>query len=179
MTYMLKKLKNIILDIVFILVVLLSIYLFIISPMTVFGKSMNPALVENDTLLVNKLHYYLTEPKHEEIVVFKYSKNREIDYVSRIIALEGESIEIKPDGVYLNNKRLTEKYVVGTTKIDREDAFMKENQQVIVPEKSVFVMGDNREYANDSRHFGFVSISDLIGLPFIRILPFNSLNILW
>lgn len=95
-----------------------------------------------------------------------------VSYIKRVIGVAGDHIVISDDGsVYLNNEKLDEPYL-------REEKTIKggEYTDLIVPEGSVFVMGDNRSDSRDSRYFGCVPISKVNGYVIFRIWPLNRIG---
>ena len=112
-----------------------------------------------------------------DIVVFINEKTKELSqklygspsgWVKRIIGLPGDSIEIKNGVVYLNDQPLKEPYTAKARSTFGE-AYLSECKKVIIPENSVFVMGDNRKGSGDSREIGFIDIKDID-----HVLPFKS-----
>ena len=98
-----------------------------------------------------------------DVIVFKAPPDPEKDYVSRIIGIEGDTVMLKDGNVYLNSKLLDEsKYLQSDVKT-YDGAFLKEGQKVKIPLENYFVMGDNRQYSTDSRDWGFVPSSSIIG----------------
>jgi signal peptidase I len=149
---------------------------FLVQAFYIPSPSMVPTLQKNDRVLVNKLSYKLHAVHHGDIVVFKAPKGIEPpvkDLVKRVIGLPGDTVEGRPDGyVYVNGKKLTEKYVAapGLT----TPGFSKRT----VPPKSYWVMGDNRTVSEDSRFFGFIPKRDIVGRVFIRIWPLSRIDLL-
>ena len=119
---------------------------------------MKPTLLLGDRILVDKNIYQINEPKRGEIVIFPYPVNQKQDFIKRIVAIGGDTIEIKEKQVYLNGELLSESYAV------HKDPHMIPADQhprdffgpVVIPEDSVFTMGDNRDNSYDSRFWGFV-----------------------
>lgn len=149
---------------IFIAVVLaLIIRLFFFEVFLVDGSSMYPTLQHQERLVVNKIVYSLRKPEREEIVVFSYSPHR--DFIKRIVATEGETVEIKDGYVYLNGTKLQESYINGNTTPDFGP--------VLVPEGHYFVMGDNRKNSMDSRDpsVGFVSMEKIKGKAMFVFWP--------
>ena len=132
------------------LVVAFLVRNFVVEPYLVEGASMNPTLQSHERLMINRSIYYFTEPSRGEIVVFKYPRDQKRDYIKRVIAIPGDTVEIREGDVYLNGQILKENYILEKAKAD----FPK----VIVPPKHIFVLGDNRNNSEDSRYknVGFV-----------------------
>jgi signal peptidase I, bacterial type len=133
----------------------------------VFNISMQNTLVEGQRLFEDKLSYHLTVPKRGEIVIIN-SKEEHRNLVKRVIGLPGETIDFRDGAVYINGEKLDETYAKGQT-------FPRNfRTPYVVPEDHVFVLGDNREYSEDSRTFGAVHYSDIDGRVLFRIWPLNQ-----
>lgn len=144
----------------------------------IHGDSMSPTLVENDAIMVNKMIYRLKSPKHGDVVVFKQSGQEHSYYnVKRIIALPGETIEIKDGQIYINGEQYNESIEVEA--ITNSGIAQK---PYTLEDDEYFVLGDNRNQSIDSRFqsFGTVVKGDIIGKAWIRMNQFkfvSSLNI--
>jgi signal peptidase I len=156
--------------------------------------SMEPTLLVGDFLLVNKFIYVrpvfpiesvilpIKKLERKDIVVFKYPRDLSKDFVKRVIALEGEKIEIKDKEVYINDKPLEERYKVH---IDSQiyqkgnyyqyDDVIRDNfGPVVVPPGHVFVMGDNRDNSLDSRYWSFLPVSYIKGRPWLIYFSYEA-----
>ncbi|EOD00368.1 signal peptidase I [Caldisalinibacter kiritimatiensis] len=147
---------------------------FIFNTTYVIGTSMNPTLQETDRLFTNKIVYRISEPKRRDIVVLKAPDEPKKDYIKRVIAVEGDLVEIKNGKVYVNGEELKETYI---HKDIQTGEYIKTlgNIKLKVPENYVYVLGDNR-YRNaskDSRYFGPVPIKSVKGKAFFRFYPFD------
>ena len=134
-----------------------------------------------DHLLVNKFIYGVKlpvtgtvvipwkDPKRDDIVVFKYPKDRATDYIKRVVGVAGDTVEIKNKQLYINGKAVENPYIQFTDKnIMKASAGPRDNMgPVKVPAGSLFVMGDNRDNSYDSRFWGFVPLKDVLGKAFI------------
>jgi signal peptidase I len=135
--------------------------------------SMRPTLIENDRVLVNKILYDYKEPKHGDIIVFRYPVDGKKDFIKRLVGLPGDTIEIRQGKVLINDEPLPKdspmrKYYY----YNREDwEYGKENMKIKVPANSYFVLGDNSAQSSDSRNWGFVPKSNLIGKAFMIYWP--------
>ena len=136
----------------------------------------NSTLEEGDYLIINRMSYKFGEPKRGDIIVFESDLQQDDgtnkDLVKRVIGVSGDTIKIKDSKVYVNGKELNEPYI--------HDEITEGDIDTVVPENSVFVLGDNREISLDSRYeqVGFINESDILGKVFVRLYPFNKIGLL-
>jgi signal peptidase I len=139
------------------------------------SESMIPTLKIGDRVLVNKLSYDLHDVHRGDVVVFKAPRAAQSgdieDLVKRVIALPGETIEARDGLVYVDDRRLDEDYLPAGTRTANLPATK-------IPAGHVFVMGDNRGASKDSRYFGAVKESSIVGRAFVRIWPPGSIGLL-
>ena len=167
---------------------------FVVQAFQIPTGSMEPTLLVGDFLLVNKAIYAnpvlplegLIMPskniKRYDIVVFKYPRELWKDFVKRIIALEGEKIEIKNKQVYINDEPIPEKYKVhiDSNIHDRQSLYSYDDDirdnygPVVVPPGHCFVMGDNRDNSMDSRYWRFLPLSHIKGRPWIIYFSYKA-----
>jgi len=145
---------------------------FVVQAFKIPTGSMENNLLIGDHLLVNKFAYAPTLTRVEravlpidtirrgDILVFKYPEDPERDFIKRVIALPGETIELKKKRVYINGTRLDEPYVRYLSPPDEEDGDQFDVRvqygPVTVPAGHLFMMGDNRDNSQDSRYWGFL-----------------------
>lgn len=143
---------------IFVIAAIISIRIFIVQAYKMPAGSMLPTILIGDYILVNKYIYRFSDPKRCDLVIFPLPNKQNVNYVKRIVALEGDKLEIKEKKVFINGDRIVEPYTINTDdKILNPDLSPRDTfGPVIVPEKHVFVLGDNRDNSNDSRFFGFV-----------------------
>lgn len=153
------------------------IYLFIMQPNQVKGVSMVPTFHDGEYIFTSKVTYKFRDIQRGDVVVFKSPRNPDIEYIKRVIGLPGDTIRIGQGVVYVNNKPLEEPYISDTTNL-WEGGYLKEDEQVTVPDGKVWVMGDNRPRSSDSREFGPVTIESLIGQVFYRYFPPEKMGII-
>ena len=157
------------------LVIALFLRQFIVQSSLVFSGSMIPTLRSAshktfaDRLIVNKLVYHFNQPERGDIVLFNSPYNDGKQYVKRLIALPGETVEIRRGMVYINNKVLV---IPGVT-IRRDYSNLSKQ---IVPDNHFFMLGDNRPNSADSRVWGFVSKNELIGEALFIYWPINRIR---
>lgn len=128
------------------------------------NDSMAPTLIEGDRFASDTWYYKQGSPQRGDVVMFEIPGQDSSEHVKRIIALGGDTIEGKKDGVYVNGERLNEPYLMpgsseGQNSRDNSDIF----GQVRVPAGNYFLLGDNRQDSFDSRYFGAVPASKIKG----------------
>ena len=154
---------------IIIIVVVLFIKAFIITPIKVNGESMYPTLEEGDIMILNKTAYYFNKPKRFDIVVVDMPDEY---LIKRVIGLPGEKIEYKNNTLYVDGKKVKENFEHGKT----DDFNIKELGSDTVPEGYYLVMGDNRGNSLDSRELGFMKEEQLLGRTSLIILPFDRIG---
>ena len=155
-----------------IVIAVVLIRTYIITPVIVYGGSMLPNLSDGELLLVRKIGYDSATIEREDIVVIKDS-NEEI--IKRIIGLPGEHISYKNNKLYVNDKFFEEGYKFR----DTEDFNLEEICSCsTIPEGKYLVLGDNRPISKDSRskELGLVDDSDIVGKASVRIWPLTKIG---
>lgn len=154
-----KFLKNMLPYIIIVIVVVL-IRTFLITPVRVNGPSMYPTLKGGEIMLLNKLG----KIDRFDIVVLKIEKEED-NLIKRVIGLPGETVEIKDDQIFINDKLLEDKYAYGATyNIDK----------ITLKDDEYFVLGDNRKISLDSRLFGSIKAKEIKGTTNFVLYPFKS-----
>ena len=155
-----EYIKELLPYIIIILVVVL-IRTFIITPVRVNGKSMDPTLENNEIVLLKK---YDKSFERFDIVVFDYGDSH---LIKRIVGLPGETLYYYNNELYINNEKIAEDFLPKDTET-YDFVWDKE-----IPEGYYFVMGDNRTNSTDSRMIGLVSKSEIRGTTDFVLFPFN------
>ena len=145
-----EEAKDWLISIVIAVVLAFFIREFIVELYIVDGPSMRPTLQSQQRLVVNKFIYRFRAPEKGEILVFQYPRDPSRDFIKRVIAVPGDTVEIKDGRVLVNDQVLSEDYILEKTRGDYPKS--------TVPQGTVFVMGDNRNNSEDSRFadVGFV-----------------------
>ena len=144
--------------------------LFVVQPTKVRGESMEPTLHTNEYLLVEKISFRLHLPRRGDVVVFKYPRDEAENFIKRVIAVPGDTVEIVSGRVYINGQPIVEPYLL---QLPRESM-----PSTKIPQGQLFVLGDNRLNSNDSRSFGMVSLDEVLGRAWLRYWPINEITIL-
>jgi signal peptidase I len=167
----------------FVVAVILAIIIraFFIQAFKIPSRSMVPTLLVGDHILVSKFIYGIrvpftqarwprfVDPSRGDVIVFVYPEDRTKDFIKRVVAVGGDTIEIKDKKVFLNGKKVENKHIEHSTnqivpgRISPRDNY----GPAIIPKDHLFVMGDNRDESHDSRFWGFVPIADVKGEAFM------------
>lgn len=160
---------------------------FLIQPFKIPSGSMRMTLIEGDRLFVNKLNYGplvpltdyrlpgFSRPKRGDVIVFKYPIQRNKDFIKRLVAVGGETVEIKDGQVIINDKPVTEGSMA---KIHYYNygSYAPAGRKILVPEGQYFVMGDNSGSSHDSRYWGFVPEELVLGKADVIFWPPNRIR---
>ena len=172
--------------------VLLALFIraFIVQAFKIPSGSMQDTLLIGDQLLVNKFIYGVKlpftnitiipvkNPQRGEIIVFKYPEDPSKDFIKRVIAVGGDTVEIRNKVLYVNGHKQISEYAVHVDPrvFPREFQPRDNFGPIIVPKGKLFVMGDNRDESNDSRYWGFVDISAVRGRAILIYWSWDSQN---
>lgn len=178
---MLKRLGAFFLDILQIVIfagaIFLVLYLLVMQPHKIKGASMEPNFHDGEYLLTDKISYRFGEPGRGDVIIFKAPGTNGDDFIKRIIGLPGETVSVKEGKVFINNTLLKESYlpIDFTT---GPGTFLPEGALATVPAGHFFVFGDNRNHSADSRSFGFIEKSSIIGKAWFLYWPINNLGVI-
>lgn len=150
------------------IVLAIVVHLFLAQATVVYGQSMEPNLSPYQRLIVDKLTYHLRAPTRNDIVVLELPNVSDL-LVKRIVALPGESIEIRSGEVFVNDVRLDEPFL-------RDLGHVSMARTNLGP-LQYFVMGDNRDNSNDSRAFGPVEREQIVGRVWVRYWPLDDFTL--
>jgi signal peptidase I len=164
-------LKTLVRDILVTLVIAAVIFLALrttVQSFAIEGPSMEPNFYTGQRVLVNKLVYKFHEPQRGDVIIFRSPNSQQGDLIKRVIGLPGESVEIRDGKVYIHKQDgqvfpLDEPYVNEPAR----NAF----QGSTIPENAYFVLGDNRNHSEDSRHGWLVPRQNIIGEAWLITWP--------
>ncbi len=165
-----EKLKKIIKEVYPYFVIVLVVVLirsFIITPAIVDGKSMYPTLNDNNIVILNKLDYKINGLKRFDIIVVDYNGEK---LIKRVIGLPGEHIEYKNNMLFINGYLTNENFNHDNTSNFKLEmiGYLK------IPGDKYFVVGDNRNHSTDSRMIGLIDKKDIKGKVSLRLFPINK-----
>ena len=172
------------------IVLALFIRTFIVQAFKIPSGSMKETLLIGDHILVNKFLYGVKlpfvsttiiaykEPKRGDIVVFKFPEDPDKDFIKRVVGVAGDVVEGRDKKIFVNHEPLNHDYG-----IHKDSRIVPGNIQprdnfgpLVVPEKSLFVMGDNRDHSYDSRFWGFVDLKSVKGKAFLIYWSWDKSN---
>ncbi len=152
-------------DLAVAVVVCVLLITYVVQAFKVQGTSMSPELLDGERILVNKFVYRVADIERGDVVVFWYPEDPKLSFIKRVIALPGETIEIRRGVVFVDGTLLEEPYVASANEDHRSYG------PTLVRPGHYFVLGDNRGGSNDSRSWGLVPERYIYGKAFLRIWP--------
>ncbi len=161
----------------FVAVIVLPIRLFIAQPFIVSGDSMDPTFANGQYLVVDQISYRFENPKRGDVVIFRYPNDKKKFYIKRIIGLPSETIDIQNGRISITKKD-------GTKSLITEESYINpildnsDHMSVTLKNDEYFVMGDNRTRSSDSRIWGAVKNTLIVGKPFLRLFPITKVSII-
>jgi signal peptidase I len=159
----------------------LVVKVFLLQAFYIPSPSMYPTLKNGDRVLVNKLSYKLHDVNRGDVVVFERppseAESTIPDLIKRVIGLPGDSVSFQGGHVFINGNQLDEPYLPAgvTTTSDFAPNHCTTEAPCLVPPGDVWVMGDNRNDSKDSRYFGPIPESSIVGRAFVIVWPFNRI----
>ena len=156
----------------------LVIYIFLFRPFQVNGLSMYPNFQDKEYVLTNLIALRFQDPTRGDVIVFKAPTDQEKDYIKRILGIAGDTILLENGNVYINNQKLDESRYLKEEVKTYGGSFLKDSKEITVPQGQYFVMGDNRPYSSDSREWGFLKRSEVIGQSFFVYWPATQIRII-
>lgn len=163
--------------IVIALAIFVVVYRFLFQPHQVKGNSMYDNFYDGEYLLTDKISYRFNEPEYGDIVVFKAPQNEDYDYIKRIVGLPGDRVMIKSGHVYVNGQIFDESGYLDPEISTRPGQYARDGMTVSVPANQYFAMGDNRNNSSDSRDWGPVPLSNIVGKAWIKYWPLNKTGV--
>lgn len=146
---------------------------YVLQQFAVDGHSMDTTLHDGDRVLVNKLSYRLHDPNRGDVVVLETIEDAGArDLIKRVVGLPGETVEYRDCVLYVDGREIVEPYL--DPAIVQPGNCGEGQESLVVPENSVFVLGDNRGGSKDSRELGPIAYEELVGRAFVIIFPFSD-----
>mgnify|MGYP003393197178 CR=1 FL=1 len=157
------------------LIIVMPIRIFIAEPFVVSGASMDPSFHDGQYLIVDRISYRVSDPARGDVVIFEPPVDPDRYYIKRIIGLPTETIEIHGTNITVKNSEYPDGF-----KLD-ESFVSSDNQKydeltITLKNDQYFVMGDNRKASSDSRIWGPVKRTAIVGKPALRLFPVNAIS---
>ncbi len=171
-----KKKKGIVrnlLDYIIIILIVIVLRTFIITPAVVRQQSMEPTLFEKDIMLLNKIGVRFGNINRFDVVVIDLGNEY---IIKRVIGLPGEYIEYTDNKLYVNGIRVEEIFLEDD--VITSDFKLEDIDETIIGDNMYFVLGDNRINSTDSRIIGLINIKDIVGKTNIILYPFKHMKII-
>lgn len=135
------------------------------------GRSMFPTYEDRERLIVSRAHYLVTDIRRGDVIVFNSVERPDDEMlIKRVVGLPGDTLEFRSSELYINGQLVPEPYI-------KECLSRCSDRTWEVPEDSYFVMGDNRDGSRDSRVFGTVPISNVVGRVIFRYWPLSRIGL--
>jgi signal peptidase I len=153
------------------------VYVFIMAPYVVEGRSMEVTLHDRERIIVNKAIYYLSEPEKGDIVIIHPTGDE--NWIKRVVAVAGDTVEAKNDQLYVNGQPVNEPYLTANKLKAAASGVTLTNDfgPVKVPDGCVYVLGDNRNHSADSRVIGPVKLEQVVGRAELVYWPITQIRL--
>jgi len=165
------ELKSWFRDILFAFAIAIFIVIFVIQPVKVEGTSMQPQLVDQERIFVNRFIYRFKDIRRGDVVVFWYPRDRSKSFIKRVLGVPGDEVEIRNGAVYVNGAEVREPYLIP------EFRDQKSLRKITVPSGQYFVLRDHRNSSNDSRSWGCVARQLIYGKAIFSYWPVSRVGL--
>lgn len=165
------------------LLIVFILHNFVFQAYHVDGNSMAPTLATSDYMIISKIEHTLAKltrknyiPRRHQVVVFSYPQDPSLIFIKRVTALPGERVVVKNGTITVYNSEYPDGFSPDDGSFERSATYTEGDLDEVVPEGSVFVVGDNRlpSGSYDSREWGMLPSSNIIGNSVIRLLPLDG-----
>ena len=158
-------------------VLMIGFRYFVAEPFIVSGSSMVPNFQNRQYLVINKLTYRFDEPQRGDVIVFKYPKDTSQYFIKRIVGLPGESVKIQNGKIYVFNNDHPDGAPLEEPYLSNQDITFGKEEEVKLGSDEFYVVGDNRLASSDSRVWGILPRSNIVGTAWLRVFPLDTFGI--
>jgi signal peptidase I len=151
---------------------------FIAAPYIVSGTSMVPTFFDYHYLIVDRLTYDFDPPHRGDVIIFDLPQDTSRALIKRVIGLPGETVVLTGNNVEIINSAHPDGFTLSEPYLDPNNYGGATNMRVTLGNDQYFVLGDNRRVSADSRSWGVLPKSDIVGRAFLRLFPFNKIGVL-
>lgn len=155
--------------------VVILCYVFLAETPQVTGDSMDPTLKDKETILAEKVSIKYKKPQRGEVLIFKHPENERVILIKRVVGLPGESFMINEGKVFINGAELNETYT-NEPESTNEREMLKQGINYLIPEGYYVMLGDNRAKSLDSREWGFLNESNIVGRAVMVYKPAQNMR---
>ena len=159
-------------------VLALIIRTFIVTPFKIPTGSMQPALMPGDKIFVNRFIYRFQEPRRGDVIVFRYPENPRRDFIKRLAACPGETVELAEGRLIIDGKSVDSPEIFREIHYENQGSYGALKTEITVPDDCYFVLGDNSASSRDSRYWGFVPRKLLRGRAFVIWWPPRRIGVI-
>lgn len=158
-------------------VIAFALRYFVVQPYIVDGESMLPNFHNREYLLAEKVSYSIDKPQAGDVIIFQYPKNPSLNYIKRIIGLPGDTVKIADNKITIVNAKHPSGAILTEDYIPKD--FLTETPtngpyEITLKESEYFVLGDNRKHSSDSREWGPLPESNILGRAWVTLIPLDS-----
>ncbi len=157
---------------IIVIFIILFVICYIASVTQVVGNSMNPTLKDGEVFIMNKFRYRFFDIERGDIVSIDYADSKYL--IKRVIGLPGECVNIIDNQLYINDKKIEEKYL--SKKLKYKDFHLKDIGYDRIPKDMYLVLGDNRKNSLDSREIGLIPEKNINGKIIFRFFPVHRIG---
>lgn len=177
-------------SIIIAIILALVIRTFVVQAFKIPSGSMIPTFKVGDRIFVNKFIYganipftklhlpAVRDPQRGDIIVFVSPEDRKKDFVKRLIATPGETVEIKDGRIVVNGKLVDEPLSIRSIYYYNAGDYGKEDTKIVVPPDNFFTLGDNSASSRDSRYWGFVPRRNILGKAICIYWPIHRMKMI-
>lgn len=156
------------------LVIIIPFRLIIAEPFVVSGSSMLPNFHNRDYLIVNRITYKSHLPSRGDVIVMKYPKDNRQYFIKRVIGLPGESVSLENGKVKISNTNNPAGFILEENYLPKDTPTLGKPGPTTLGSEEYFVLGDNRTASSDSRVWGILPKTDIVGKAWFRVFPFKA-----
>lgn len=156
------------------LVIIVPFRMFVAEPFVVSGSSMLPNFHNGDYLVIDRLSYHFGSPERGDVIVLIFPKDQSQFFIKRIIGLPGETVKFSQGHVIIINKEHPEGFTLNESYLPSQVESLARPEPQKLGSDEYFVLGDNRTASSDSRAWGILPKSDIVGKVWLRVYPFSD-----
>lgn len=154
------------------------VWYFLFRPFQVSGSSMYPNFEDREYVLTNLIGMRFQDPERGDVIVFQSPVEKDKDFIKRVMGLPGDTIMLQEGDVYINEKKVNQHNFLSDDVKTFPGAYLQDGQSLTLGPEEYVVMGDNRGNSSDSREWGVIKKSDIIGETMLVYWPPSEARII-